>query len=183
MSRVTTPRGHQQVKTRPLHKQHFFVAVVILVLAVVAAGCRQVDGPILTPTESLRDEIGDVAQDVLNVANQNPQAPQELADDLRKFSPTPEAEPQALELARRISDVLPGRTVSEHDAEGMARALWLGISARELSGRQVESLQDELHVILVSAGAPEEGADSVTAQLGEVQKIVTMRTKRWYELF
>jgi hypothetical protein len=59
----------------------------------------------------------------------------------------------------------------------------MAAAAREMSERQVESLQNDMQALLISIGATESSAQAVAAQIAEVQKAVTSRQRRWYEVF
>jgi hypothetical protein len=61
--------------------------------------------------------------------------------------------------------------------------LWLSVAARDISERQIESLQNDTQSLLASVGIPEERAQQVAVQVGEVQRAVTNRPRRWYEFF
>ena len=159
------------------------MATGLLAAALGASACSQPDGPMPVPDEATVNEIGDVGRDIRAVAGKDLQAPKDLVEDLTRFSPNDEGEPATGELGRRLADVLPGRALKEPDADTLARKVWEGTTGRELSGKQVETLQDDIRSILMSTGVPQSDADSVAAQLAEVQKVVTQRQKRWYEFF
>ena len=59
----------------------------------------------------------------------------------------------------------------------------MSVGAKDLSERQIETLQNDVQAHLVSLGVGEESAQQVAAQVGEVQSSVTLRPRRWYELF
>ena len=160
-----------------------FAFVMALLLA---AGCRQPDGPVPTPTAEGEREIGDIARDLNSIASgRDPQAPKDLADDLRRYveDKRPAAVPAVDELARRTAALLPTKNLATQTSQQLARNLWLSIMARELSDRQVEKLQNDTQSLLVSVGIAEEQAKPVAAQVGDVHKAVTDRARRWYELF
>ncbi len=159
------------------------MATGLLAAALGASACTQPDGPIPTPDADTMGEIGDVGRDIRAVAGKDLQAPKDLVDDLVRFSPNDEGEPPAGELGRRLADVLPGRTLNDQEAEALARKIWEGTTGRELSGNQVETLQNDIRSMLMATGVPQSDADSVAAQLAEVQKVITQRQKRWYEFF
>jgi hypothetical protein len=87
------------------------------------------------------------------------------------------------ELSRRTADALAGSQLSEQAAQRLTHNLWLSVAARDISERQIESLQNDTHSLLVSVGIPEDRAEQVAVQVGEVQRAVTSRPRRWYELF
>jgi type IV pilus biogenesis protein CpaD/CtpE len=158
----------------------------VIALALGTAGCRQADGTL--PTAESRDDVvnrlGDMSRDLLSVSRGDTQARQDLADDLRVFvDGRADAVPAVDELARRTADVVAGKTLNEQSAQRLAHQLWTVAAARDLSDRQVETVQNDLHGLLISAGVPEDNAVNVASQAGEVQKLVTNRERRWYEMF
>ena len=160
-----------------------FPSALILVVSLGAAGCRQADGPMPVPEGEVPNRLVDISRDLMSVSRGDTQARKDLADDLRVFVSRKEAVPAADELARRTSAVVDGRTLDDQNAERLAHHLWTAAAAREMSQRQVESLQNDLHALLVSFGVPEDNAVNVASQAGEVQKLVTSRERRWYEFF
>lgn len=159
-------------------------ALLIVTLPVFLGGCRQADGPVPTPSQTHQEELVDVARDLQNVASgRDPNSPVDLADDLRKYTERPAARPLVDELSARTVKALQGRELADQDAQRLAHNLWVSVYAKELSERQIETLQNDMQALLVSLGAGEESAQQVAAQVGEVQRSVTRRPRRWYELF
>jgi hypothetical protein len=160
---------------------------LVLFLAIAAgAGCRQADGPMPTPAGEVPNRIGDISRDLTSVARGDAQAPQDLADDLRVFVDDAQADAGGTavdELARRVSTVVAGKALSEQNAQRLAHQLWTATAAREISERQVEALQNEMQALLVSMGVPEQNATETAAQVAAVQEQVTLRQRRWYEVF
>ena len=158
--------------------------VLIVVLGLSLGACRQADGPIPVPNQDRQDELVDVMHDLQNVATgRDPQAPEDLAYDLRKYAESPDQEPAVDELSERTAAVLAGVDLTEQAAQRLAHNLWLSVVARELSERQVETLQNDVQALLMEEGVAEESAQQVAAQVGDVQGTVTTRPRRWYELF
>lgn len=157
----------------------------IALVPLLLAGCRQADGPIPTPDESVQEDLYDVRRDLEYIASgYDPTASKDLALDLRKYvEEEPEAARAVDELTRRTASVLPGTKLPEQMADRLAHNLWLSIMAREISERQVEALQNDTQSLLMSIGVAEENAQQVAAQVGEVQRVRTNRQRRWYELF
>jgi hypothetical protein len=156
-----------------------FICASVLVLV----GCRQPDGEVPTPDAVAQEELGDVARDLQNIGNaRDPEAPKDLAYDLRKYAQR-SAVPAVDELSRRTADALAGSQLSEQAAQRLTHNLWLSVAARDISERQIESLQNDTHSLLVSVGISEDRAEQVAVQVGEVQRAVTSRPRRWYELF
>lgn len=158
--------------------------VLVVIAGLFLGACRQGDGPVPTPDQTRQEELVDVTRDLQNIASgRDPQAPKDLADDLRKYAEGPTAVAAVDELSTRTARALGGRTLAEQDAQRLAHNLWLSVAAREMSERQIETLQNDVQVLLMSVGVAEEGAQQVAAQVGEVQSAVTLRPRRWYELF
>jgi hypothetical protein len=157
---------------------------VVFTLSLGLAGCRQADGPMPAASGEIPNRLQDLSRDLQSVAGGDAQASKDLADDLRVFI---EAKPDTVsavnELARRTSEVVTGKTLNEQSAQRLAHHLWTAVAAREISERQVESLQNDTQALLVSVGVPEENAQSVATQVGDVQRVVTARQRRWYEFF
>ena len=158
--------------------------VVVAAVGLSFGACRQADGPIPVPSEDVQAELDDVVRDLQNVARaKDPQAPSDLVSDLRKFAQRRDAEPTVDELTRRTVTALGGIELPEQSAQRLAHSLWVSIAARELSERQVETLQSDVQLMLTSFGVTEANAQQVAAQVGEVQSAVGDRPRRWYELF
>ena len=157
-----------------------FIGVVVLVVS----GCRQPDGPVPTPTATVQEELVDVTRDLQYIAGKrDPQAPKDLADDLRKYAPRPSARPAVDALSRLTAAAVADSQLTEQAAQRLTHNLWVSMAARDMSERQVESLQNDTQFLLVSVGVAEARAQEVAVQVGEVQRAVTDRPRRWYELF
>jgi hypothetical protein len=157
--------------------------VLLCAIAAGAAACRQADGPIPTPDREQNNEIGDIARDLVNVANKDPQAPDELRSDLMKYAQNREAEQRMQELASAVLQALDGARLEKDTAEAVANRLWVGVTARELSERQVEALGEELKATLASTGVAEARAEAIGDRLGAVQQAITTNQRRWYQVF
>jgi hypothetical protein len=157
---------------------------LLIVLSLVAAGCRQPDGPMPTPNQNVQDDLVDIGRDLMYIATgSDPAAPQDLSADLRKYVTRDEAMPVVEELSRRTAGAVANTKLPEQTAQRLAHTLWVAIAAREMSDRQVEALQNDTQSMLISVGVADEPAAQVAAQLGEVQRVVTDRQRRWYEWF
>ena len=154
-------------------------------MALTLAGCRQADGPVPAPDESVREDLGDARKDLEYIATgYDPSASKDLAADLGKYvDEMPPAAAAVDELSRRLAGVVAQKKLPEQTGDQLALNLWLAIQARQMSERQVESLQNDTQSLLMSVGITEENAQQVAAQIGEVQRLVTTRQRRWYELF
>ena len=161
-----------------------FRYALVLFAATVLMSCRQADGIMRTPTSDAQEDIYDLSRDLQNVAGGNSDAPAEFAQDIHKYAADKaSAKPAVDELVRRATSTLGGSMLTEQTARQLAHSLWMTVAARDLSERQIETLQNEVRTILTSTGISEENAQQVAAQVGEVQLAVTDRQRRWYELF
>jgi hypothetical protein len=156
---------------------------LLLALALLAPGCRQADGPLPQPANEQTNEIGDIARDMANVVNKDPQGPEDLKGDLAKYANNDDARVRIDALADNLVQALGSARLDDATAQRLAHTLWVGITATELSERQVEVLERELKGILSSAGVPDDRAQPVADRLGAVQEVVTLNPKRWYQVF
>lgn len=158
--------------------------VLVVMMGLSLGACRQADGPMPTPSDGVLAELDDVTRDLQNVASaRDPQARQDLADDLRKYVEVPDAVSAVDALSRQAATVLAGVDLAEQEAGRLAHSLWLAATASELSERQMEGLRDDVLSLLTAEGIAEESAQEFAAQMGEVQDAVNARPRRWYELF
>ena len=105
--------------------------VVVVVLGLSFGACRQADGPMPAPSEDVQQELVDVVRDLQNVAGaRDPQAPKDLADDLRKYAGRPDAEPAVDELSRRAAGAVGGIELPDQAAQRLAHSLWVAVAAR-----------------------------------------------------
>ncbi len=150
------------------------------------AGCRQSDGDVPAPDADAQGEIRDISRDILNIASgSDPQAPKDLADDLIRYTmdKRTSANGAVIDLARQTAETLSGRAVPEQTAQQLAHHFWVAVIARELSERQIETLQGDVQALFGSVGVPEGQASAVAGQVGDVQQLATDRARRWYEVF
>jgi hypothetical protein len=154
-----------------------------LALAVGAASCRQADGPIPAPAGDQSNEIGDIARDMINVANKDPQAAEDLRSDLSKYGSSEESVQRINDLATALADALGGARLPDETAQNLANVVWVGLNGTQLSERQADALEREIKSVLSSTGVTEARAQSIADRLGEAQKAVTENRRRWYQVF
>ena len=163
-------------------KQHAAYAL-ILTAALSLAACRQADGPMPPATDSVANELGDISRDLQNLASGKPEGPRDLSDDISHYAEgTNGGQAAAAELSRRLGEALTGKNFKLAQAAPLAQSCWVVVAARQLSEKQVESLQNEMKAQLMSLGVNEQQAQNVAAQAGVVQQAVTERHRRWYEM-
>jgi hypothetical protein len=156
---------------------------VVAACALQLAACRQADGPMPETTASTPNELGDINRDLQNLASGDPSGTKDLSDDISHYAEGPSGGPAAAaELSRRLGEALTGKTFKLAQAMPVAHTCWVAVSARQLSEKQIEGLQNEMKSGLMSIGANEQQAQNVADQVGAVQQAVSARHRRWYEL-
>ena len=156
---------------------------VCLAAALSVAGCRQGDGPLPKADGDVPNRVHDLGRDLQSVAGGDSQAPKDLEDDLLVFVDTNEPRQPVQQLARTVSDTVAKKQLSDQNAEKLGQQLWMTVAARQLSSRQIENLQKDVQTTLASVGVAQDSAQRVSAQVGDTQKALTRRKRRWYEFF
>ncbi len=157
-----------------------------LVVSFCLCGCRQADGPLPVADSEAKNRLEDINKDFGNIAAGHAEASQDLSDDLRVFLDLyehPDSEPSVTELAKQVASALPRTPLAEERGLELARQLWLSIASRELSEKQVETLQNDVRAALIGVGVADTSAQTIVAQVRTVQSYVTDRKRRWYEAF
>ncbi len=163
-----------------------FLVVISLAAACVAAGCRMADGPMPMPTAEDANRLDDLRRDLGDVVGGNAEGRKNFSDDLLVFvdrEKQPDAVPAINELARQIADAAAATQLKEANAPPLLRQVWTAVAARELSEKQVTQLQAEIKTTLTGLSVAEPSAQAIVNQVGTVQKAVTSRQRRWYEVF
>jgi hypothetical protein len=161
-----------------------FVPLVMTVVAIsLLAACRQPDGTMPMPDAEQVDRIEDLSRDLQNVAAGNETAAKELADDLEVIGRMPVPAERVQELVRALETSLQGKTLSEDAAKRLAESMFLVMSARQLSDRQIETLQTEVTTQVKALGADEAAATNVASAAGRLQEDVRGNRRRWYQWF
>jgi hypothetical protein len=159
----------------------FYVAV-----ALSASGCRMADGPLPTPGSEDLNRLDDLRRDLGNVVGGHAEAKQDFIDDLRVFvkpGTKPQAPPAINELARLVTDAAVAAQLKEPAMPPLLRQVWTAVVARDLSERQIATLQADVKTTLAGLAVPEPSAQAIASQIVVVQKAVTDRERRWYEVF
>ena len=144
------------------------------------------DGPMPMPNSEDLNRLDDLRRDVGNVVGGHQEARQDFADDLMVFvkpGTKPDAPPAINELARLISDATTAAQVKEAALPPFLKQVWTAVAARELSEKQVVALQADAKTTLTGLGVAAPAAQAISNQMGTVQKSVTDRARRWYEVF
>ncbi len=158
-------------------------ALVMLVVGLGTAGCRQASGPVPQPDANKQGDIDDVGKDLMNVVHRADNGAQELQGDLVKFADTPAGEAAARELSQRLSAAIAASKLTEAQAGEIAQKLYVVIVGRQLSTRQGKALRTDIEALLKNGGVAESAIAPVGEQIMATQAAVTTVQKRWYELF
>jgi hypothetical protein len=160
--------------------------MITLAVACAGAGCRMSDGPMPTPGKEDPNRLDDLRRDLGDIVGGNPEGRKNFTDDLLAFADLerkPEAAAAITELAGQIADAAAATQMKEAAAPPLLRQVWTAIAARELSEKQVTQLQADVKTTLTGLGVAEPSAQAISNQVGTVQKAVTDRQRRWYEVF
>jgi len=157
--------------------------VLALISAIVLAGCRQSDGEMPLRTAEVEQRLEDLGRDIDNVAGGNPDGPVELTDDLVVFTEDPDAISAVRALSNVVCPLLVKRSLDADTRSRLATLLWTTVAARELSERQIDRLKDDMRDLLMSIGVAHADANLAAGWVDNVQKAVTLRSRRWYERY
>lgn len=156
---------------------------VVLTLAALG-GCRQAEGPLPIPDDEDRSRIEDLANNLQNIARGDPEGEPDLIDDLTLFvRDDAEAVAVVTAFAGSLGTAVDGRPLEKEPSLALGHQAWLLLNAREISESQVEQLQAGMRDALAGAGVDEPRAGPVLAQMVDVQRLITERPRRWYQLF
>jgi hypothetical protein len=162
------------------------LAAVCVALAISAAGCRMADGPMPTPSAEDLNRLDDLRRDIGNVVAGHAEAKKDFTDDLMVFvkpGTKPDAPAAITELARLVADAAMAAQLKEASLPPFLRQVWTAVVARELSEKQIATLQSDAKTTLTGLGVAEPSAQAIASQIVVVQRAVTDRERRWYELF
>jgi len=144
------------------------------------------DGPLPASSDDVDNRLNDLRRDLGDVVAGREEARKDFTDDLMVFVDTgdkPDAIPAINDFARQIADAAVAAKLPEPKTLPILKVAWTTLAARELSEKQVTALQAEMRTTLIGLGIPEVSAQTITNQVGTVQKAVTDRSRRWYEVF
>jgi predicted RNA-binding Zn ribbon-like protein len=144
------------------------------------------DGPMPTPSPDDPNRLEDLRRDLADVSRGNAQAKQDFTDDLMVFvdaAAKPDSAPAVRELATQLADAVAAAKPKDEAIPPLLKQVWTALAARDLSERQVTQMQADVRTALTGAGIGDPAAQTITNQVGTVQKAVTNRSRRWYEVF
>jgi hypothetical protein len=159
------------------------VFTLVLIVAVGAGACKQGDGPMPAKSGDVPNRLGDLKRDLEAVVGGDYQAVQDLTDDLMVFIDEPEGQAMTKAMSTTICSMLVRRPVNDDMQTKIVNLMWTAVAARELSERQMDALKDDVRNTLLAVGVTQPDANLAAGRVGEVQKAVTLRTRRWYERY
>jgi hypothetical protein len=159
------------------------VYAMVLAAAVSAGGCKQADGALPAKTDDVPNRLNDLRRDLESMIDGDHQAVQDLADDLSVFTEESDGATAIRGLSVTMSPMLSKKTVNEDTLTRLVAVLWTAAAAHELSERQVDALKDEMRGLLIATGVSQADANLAAGRIGDVQKAVAQRSRRWYERY
>jgi hypothetical protein len=159
------------------------VCALVVMAAVVTGACKQGDGPLPAKSGDVPNRLGDLKRDLAAVVSGDQRAVDDFSDDLRVFTEEPEGQAMTKAMAMSVSGMLVSRPLNDEAQTKIVNLLWTAVAARELSERQVDALKDDVRNTLLSVGVTQPDANLAAGRVGEVQKAVTQRTRRWFERY
>jgi hypothetical protein len=159
------------------------LVALILAAAMGAAACKQGDGAVPAKVDDVPNRLGDLKRDMEAVVRGEQPAVQDLTDDLLVFVNEPEGRDATKAMSMTVCSMLVKRSVNDDTQTRIVELMWQAVAARELSERQVDALKDDMRTTLQSVGVSQPDANLAAGRVGDVQKAVTLRTRRWYERY
>jgi len=156
--------------------------LIVLMLVLGAAGCRQSDGALPTPAGEQVNKTGDIARDLLNVASGQAGAPEDLRQDIEGLTAAPPPPHLAEALSARLAEALKGLALNEETANKLAGQLFVAVGGRDLSERQIATLKQDIAATVTQGGASAEHAAAVGDVVGEIQAALGTNRRRWWHV-
>ena len=162
-----------------------FRIVIIFLFGLVLASCSQPDGPVPPLVDEDLNVVSDISRDLLNLAEQYPNALVELTDDLNYLTRlNPSFPSENLErLVMALERALLGLTVLEEQAQQIAEILFTVMTARQLSEAQIAEIQNEFLTVLKGVGVKATEATEAGVAVQKFQEVVTENRRMWYHVF
>ena len=160
--------------------QATFRSLSLVAVLLLAAACRQQDGPIPQPSGDEPDEVYELSRDILNVAGGDKQAFQELSDDLGSQGSL-ETGQHARGRWRKAFELRSPGDESPRPAKRLAMT-YTSFAADKLSSNQVEALQGRVSGLLREVGVPEGAIEPVRNDITSVQALVNKGGRRWWQI-
>ena len=159
------------------------VCAVAMAAAICAGGCKQGDGSLPPKTGDVPNRISDLKRDLETLVAGDQTAVKDLSDDLGVFTEEPDGHIAIRALSNTVGPMLLMKQVNDDALTRIATVMWTAAAGRDLSERQVDGLKDEMRNVLTSLGVSQPDANLAAGRVGDVQKAVTYRTRRWYERY
>jgi hypothetical protein len=154
----------------------------ILLLTLGLAGCSQPEGTVPRPGGEHLNKTEDLSRDLQGVATNENGAANDLRQDLANLTAAPPPDHLLNELSNRLTEALPGTSLSDETAMKLATYLYVGTSARELSQRQVATLRQDVTATLTGTGVPPPKAEPVGLVVEQIQIAINTNRKRFWHL-
>lgn len=134
-------------------------------------------------TGDVPERLMDIGRDIDRVAAGSAESVVELTDDLTSFSDEPEVITAVRALSSTLCPMLVNRSLNADTRSRLTTLLWTTVVARDFSERQIDRLKNDMRELLMSIGVSQLDANLVAGWVENVQKAVTLRTRRWYERY
>ncbi|HKE83502.1 MAG TPA: hypothetical protein VKB50_07110 [Vicinamibacterales bacterium] len=125
----------------------------------------------------------DIGIDIERVAAGSKESVVELTDDLTSFAEGPEVTTAVRGLSSTLCPMLVNRSIDADTRSRLTTLLWTTVVAHEFSERQIDGLKDDMRGLLISVGVSQPDANLAAGWVGNVQKAVAVRSRRWYERY
>ena len=159
------------------------IRALVLVAVVGAAGCKQGDGAMPAKTGEVPNRISDMKRDLETMVAGDQTALKDLTDDLSVFTEEQEGQTAIRGLSNTLAPMLMNRSINDETMTRIVTLLWTAAVARDMSERQVDALKEDMRTVLISVGVSQPDANLAAGRVGDVQKAVTLRTRRWWERY
>jgi hypothetical protein len=146
------------------------------------AGCRQPDGRLPSKVGEQFNKTEDISRDLQNLAGKATGAISDLHEDLGTMGPATPPADLSNQLASALDGALAGRKLSDQDARRLADTLFVVVTARDLSRKQIEQLGTDLGAELKKLGVQDPAVERVTTAAYKLQAAMTTNVKRWYHV-
>ena len=134
-------------------------------------------------TGEVPNRISDMKRDLETMVAGDQTALKDLTDDLSVFTEEQEGQTAIRGLSNTLAPMLMNRSINDETMTRIVTLLWTAAAARDLSERQVDALKDDMRTVLISVGVSQPDANLAAGRVGDVQKAVTLRTRRWWERY
>ncbi|HVZ20004.1 MAG TPA: hypothetical protein VG871_03020 [Vicinamibacterales bacterium] len=151
--------------------------------ALALVGCSQSDGPIPTPTDEQPNKVHDIGRDLQAIAGGEAAAQNDLLDDLNGIDGTDRPAPLVQNLSKALATALANKPLPDQVAQAAANKIFVVLTARQLSGKQITQVSADLKTEVAKAGVDASNGDRVASAATALQTAITRNKRRWYQFF